>query len=347
MPIHEDIERGDYDAVERALNADHSCKFELDVNRQTPLHIAARYGRESIIQLLLKDTKNLTEYIFTPDIGLLTALDYARINKHVNCIEIMMSSGVDLNATDQSGRTIIYGVLLDAARNPPPYNTFALLNFLLKLGMNVQHQDNGGDTYLEFINRHKLSKEYWILFLNYGAGIGFDFAWLNFNLREPAVIKFLEEITKGQLLALARLDDQYITQDTPGFKDAIFNASQLEYYFEQKDKAKLRQLLDIINNYIKQVKLDSPNRIISSELIKISDALLNHFVPKLREIVAQKIKFFQDNAKDPDQSLKKMSDQQFQSLLGLPQEVLAYLKAMGVKIPENTTPPGAQPKKPA
>ena len=64
----------------------------------TPLMLAAQFGRYNIIKLILQKTKDGLYINFKGEEGL-SALHYATINKHHECIELLLNDPfVDKNS---------------------------------------------------------------------------------------------------------------------------------------------------------------------------------------------------------------------------------------------------------
>ncbi|KAK4868449.1 hypothetical protein LT330_007171 [Penicillium expansum] len=139
---------GGWTALQFAISTDHLNIIQLLLshganpsgasqdNFTTPLSLAAQYGQEAIVRLLLDrgvDVDAQTGWYQT-------ALIAACYQGHLNVVEILLNSNADINAESE-----IYGTPLAAASEA---GNWRLVTFLLDRGAAPNSQGSGGDTAL-------------------------------------------------------------------------------------------------------------------------------------------------------------------------------------------------------
>ncbi|KFZ11275.1 hypothetical protein V502_07637 [Pseudogymnoascus sp. VKM F-4520 (FW-2644)] len=75
---------------------------ELDAGGNTPLHLAARFGYENVISMLLDAKANVQSQNGSGH----TAIDRAALGGHVRCIELLLNRGADVNFSTRSGNAL-------------------------------------------------------------------------------------------------------------------------------------------------------------------------------------------------------------------------------------------------
>ncbi|MEQ2187218.1 hypothetical protein GOODEAATRI_002364 [Goodea atripinnis] len=116
----------------------------VDKDGNTPLHVAARYGHELLINTLITSGADCTR----------TPLHYAAASRHFQCLETLVACGIDINATDQWGRSALhYAAASDLDRRTPLMLAVAgghvdAVSLLLEREASVNLADNHGLTAL-------------------------------------------------------------------------------------------------------------------------------------------------------------------------------------------------------
>jgi len=101
---------------------------------ETPLKMAATYGYEAIVKLLIAAGAEVD----APDNSGVTALGIAAGRAHSGTVKILLAAGADINATDVYGRTVLY---LTMERGDPE-----IVTMLLAAGAQVNAATEDGST---------------------------------------------------------------------------------------------------------------------------------------------------------------------------------------------------------
>ena len=99
---------------------------------QTALHLAALYGNEECLNLLLEKGANKQ----ARDKNGRSPLHIATLKGHANCIQALIDAGVEIETTDGTNQTALHLAVL--------YGNVECLNLLLEKGADKQAQDNHG-----------------------------------------------------------------------------------------------------------------------------------------------------------------------------------------------------------
>lgn len=345
MPIHQIVSSGNIAELLSEIKKNPLCIYSINKDKQSPLHIAASLGHNKIIHILLlqanqnyneKSTKiSVSSYINLYDIIGHDAVICALVQGHIQCFKKLLALS-NIEQTNNHHQTILNYILLsvDHDKIKPNYNPYEIVAYILKQGANPNHNDKSPvGTYLNYVKVRKLPLIYWHIFLYHGAGICFDFALLGLNPGKKDDVELLEKITANQII-LGTWKGAVITRDFPGFSNAITNLQEVKEFIAKGHIPNFKYLFAHINFCLKH-NTEKTNKPITihPELIQIAQCMACHLVPSLKEIAAKKIKFFQDNMKKTDMNVKKLTPEQDQALLVLPDDLKDYLKEFGVNVP--------------
>ena len=151
-PLHKAILKSNLESVKALLNS--GAKYEAlyeEINKGTPLHLAAQQGNKGIMWELISRGANVEaqgEFGGTP---LIWAADY----NQVGSVNTLLSSGANLDAQDANGRTPLHA----SVNNSSPIQTggystedklriLRTVSTLLAAGANLHARDNRGRTAL-------------------------------------------------------------------------------------------------------------------------------------------------------------------------------------------------------
>ncbi|MEI6056192.1 MAG: ankyrin repeat domain-containing protein [Lentisphaerota bacterium] len=156
--------------VELLLNSGANPNYELPDTGETPLIIAARYGNNKIVELLVADGANLN----SKDDGKMSALDWAITNKYWDCSATLINKGAFVNDGDKSSRPMLLVMVskkFDIADmliakgeniNSLAYNTMPLVvwcaknnnyeavKYLISKGVRINKRDASGQNALDY-----------------------------------------------------------------------------------------------------------------------------------------------------------------------------------------------------
>ena len=136
------IGRWDYRHSEAVhfLNSDPNSISARDESGQTALHLAARSGRDKLVELLVSrgaDVSSRDDYGQTP---LYSAT--GSHNDHVDIARLLILHGADINATDKEGNTPLH--------YPAKWAVKSIIELLILHGATVNIKNNEGKTPLDF-----------------------------------------------------------------------------------------------------------------------------------------------------------------------------------------------------
>jgi ankyrin repeat protein len=104
MPIHMAVKSGNIKIVQLLL--EHHVKLTLtNIYRETPLHIACKYNRTDILQILIT-RYNDNEDLEVRDCQGYTPLLTASYFNHRDCIRLLLNNGADITAIDNYDKNI-------------------------------------------------------------------------------------------------------------------------------------------------------------------------------------------------------------------------------------------------
>jgi len=149
---NEPLSQIDSDLIEACKN-NKSQDVRKALKNGANVGVAFRQTLEEVTPLILVSTKGYAEVIevlleFNPEVnaktsfGHATALLQAVSNEHINCVEILLKNGANVNQGDKLGRT----PLMDAAEN----GNKDILEILIKSGADINGQDKQGRTPLSY-----------------------------------------------------------------------------------------------------------------------------------------------------------------------------------------------------
>ncbi|XP_053382430.1 poly [ADP-ribose] polymerase tankyrase-like [Mercenaria mercenaria] len=125
-------------------------KSDCDINATdkggaTPLHFAARYGHDDMVNYLLE---NSADMLRADNCGR-TALHRACEFQHRDIAQTLIDKGIDVNITDNYGWTPLFHSVF--------FNNNSVVEFLLENGARVDLHDFYGKTLLELVGYNKVS----------------------------------------------------------------------------------------------------------------------------------------------------------------------------------------------
>lgn len=156
--------------VELLLNNGANPNFLLPDTGESPLIIASRYGNNKIVTLLIDDGANIN----AKDRGKMSALDWAMINRHKDCVNTLIAKGAFVTDGDTSSRPMVAAIVsrdfeladLLVAKgenvNSLAYNTMPLIvwcaknknyegvKYLISKGANINKRDTSGQNALDY-----------------------------------------------------------------------------------------------------------------------------------------------------------------------------------------------------
>lgn len=148
--FHSAVKNEDINIVESILKKMPELVDVKDDRGATPLHLAAKYIKKQMIELLISKDADVNAKDITGE----TPLHYATFSTLKNkkeMVELLISKGADPNAKNDRGRTVLMRAIL--------YGSIDLVEALLRNGADVNVQDNNGDTALnvaEKLMKHKI-----------------------------------------------------------------------------------------------------------------------------------------------------------------------------------------------
>lgn len=247
--IHDAVKQGDKAMTEELLNADPGLIDSRDNDGKTPLHIAAEYGRNEMIELLLSrkaDVNSKTVFNLTPlhfaaaygrknavelliakgadlnikDIFNITPLANAISGGHIEVVRLLLSKGADINVKGTDSMTFIH--------NAASTGRLEIARTLIEKGMDVNVPNDFGKTPLHFACAagHKAMV---LLLIEKGAKInarGMDGRTPLHSAAEGGRREVVELLTaKGADTAPRRfpvLKGEFLGQKKPGLTPGIF-----------------------------------------------------------------------------------------------------------------------------
>ncbi len=132
------IKKNDSKVVEFLLKKNAALIESKDKDGATPLHLAACYGDENIIKLIL----SAGIAINSTDNQLSTPLHYAAANNNISGVKILIQEGASVESTDSEGITPLHVASLAGNRETAEY--------LLDEGANIESKNNEGYTPLHY-----------------------------------------------------------------------------------------------------------------------------------------------------------------------------------------------------
>jgi ankyrin repeat protein len=159
--LHKAAEYGWADEVRALLKANPDLVSSIDIETNTPLHLAVESGHENIVELLLANTADINAKNKSGQTPLDLAVEWGQTNiakvllahganigdalvcalqtarPHKNMVELLLAAGADVNARDDKGNTP-----LDVTWEPD------IAELLLARGANVNAKDSRGETAL-------------------------------------------------------------------------------------------------------------------------------------------------------------------------------------------------------
>jgi len=101
---------GDAQSAQTAISqgADVNCQFRLALGEISPIFLCSKYGHVKVAQVLIESRVNLNKRI---DFDGTTCLHHAVANNQYEMVELLVTQGLSVNATDRLNRT----PLMDAA----------------------------------------------------------------------------------------------------------------------------------------------------------------------------------------------------------------------------------------
>lgn len=244
MLLHELVAANKYDEVEKLLLENPQLiNLQDEETNRTPLHIAVLNQDNKMVELLAKyhpDTAII-------DLARYTVLEYAITFENPSLIKLLVQK---CHASLETPSAITnYSPLRSTVED----KQFIIAALLLDLGANPLGKDHLGVSLLEKLDKDNYPKEWWVLFISYGAFIGNTLSFSNITLHqltEMTKCQFIcdcsikvklpipENCTLEEFRARPQEKVEPVTDITPGFHLAIF------------DRDRLAELLDVANDFI-------------------------------------------------------------------------------------------------
>jgi len=133
--IHDATRRGNLEEVKALLTLHPELVFSMDMVGNTPLHLAALYGREKIAELLLANKADVNARASSGR----TPLHMAALVGHKDLVELLLANNAEVNAFARNGDTPLH---LAAAWG----HKADVVELLLAHGADVNARDLGGYT---------------------------------------------------------------------------------------------------------------------------------------------------------------------------------------------------------
>lgn len=99
------IENGDYEKVEQFLHEEPNLLDSIVKWECTPLMFASYWGKDTIVELLLKNGADM--YKFRHENGRLS-LHLATLQKHAAVVDVLINNGMDVNVKDGADKTALF-----------------------------------------------------------------------------------------------------------------------------------------------------------------------------------------------------------------------------------------------
>ena len=158
MSLFEACAAGEFERVERLVNADHLGIVAFSNDGWTPLHLASFFGHSKIVELLLFRGADARAQSQNPNRN--TPLHSALAGNHKFVAGLLMGAGADVNAADAGG----WRPLHIAAAN----NNLDAMKTLIDQGADVAAANNDGKTALT-LAQEKNQREASALLRRHGA----------------------------------------------------------------------------------------------------------------------------------------------------------------------------------
>ena len=92
-PLHRAVTEGQKGCVESLVKRDPRTLWSKDLIRQTPIHLAAKYGKKDSLEVMLGYPEGVTESYCTAENGN-TPLHMAAENGHEDCVEVLVRDSI-------------------------------------------------------------------------------------------------------------------------------------------------------------------------------------------------------------------------------------------------------------
>ena len=187
-PIWEAAKEGNWDTVKECLQRDPSLITAIYTweagGRMSLLHLAIRRQRKADISFLeylvslgadvnaLSDGKVYESVVGNSKYVCRTPppLHFAFLNDNMDAVKFLISHGVDVNAKDRDGKTLLH-YIADRQQDPYDTETAEMLEYFLSVGADINAKNKKGDTPLHLAYKYSGGGEMLKYLISKGADV--------------------------------------------------------------------------------------------------------------------------------------------------------------------------------
>ncbi|KAK7488492.1 hypothetical protein BaRGS_00020277 [Batillaria attramentaria] len=142
--VNDDFNTAEHLLTEQRVNPN------AENHRFSVICIAAREGRERILNLLLEHGGDPDQFDMSDHMWLRHPIHWASSNGHLECLKLLLDKGVDINSQDSDERTALHWAATYGRANIVEYllreGAFSVAHFLITVGANIDTTSNTGQT---------------------------------------------------------------------------------------------------------------------------------------------------------------------------------------------------------
>jgi len=155
--IHRAAAQGELEKIKLKLNQNSGLISSLDSQRNTLLHLGARYGHTEIVKFLIANRADINardEAGYTP---LASTIFFCfrqggiDLNSVKDVVEVLIDSGADVNTKSRFGYTPLH--------HTAAWGTKEVAELLISAGADINAKDHNGDTPLNAACRYRRKKK--------------------------------------------------------------------------------------------------------------------------------------------------------------------------------------------
>lgn len=196
--IQEACQRGDISYIKKLLDVN-----ERDHNDLTPLMLASAYGKQDIVEFLLKSNADVNLKGLNGETALSFAFDQIKIS------ELLINHGADVNSKNADGRT----PLMIAVN----HRQMDVVSLLIKSGADIDDQNDSGNTIVIILCQKEMTKTNMDIIL-YFHNKGADF-YLENNFGDSALsaLQKIDDLSESLTAFIEKLTLEKLTNNIDDF----------------------------------------------------------------------------------------------------------------------------------